>query len=87
MQSLNIAGRKAHFLLQTMGQQKVVPAFECSDLEVSGLESNLFYNLPDLFIQNKIPVIADFIVIEGDLAKLPNLSNIRIPSIRLMWTC
>lgn len=82
MQKLNLAGRRTHFLLQTMGQERVVPAYECSGLEVSGLETNLFYKLPEVLTQKKMPVTVDNIVTEGDLAKWPYLSKVRIPSIK-----
>ena len=82
MQRLNLTGRQTHILLKTMGQEGVVPAYECTGLEVSGLETNLFYKLPEVLTQKKMPVNTDSIVTEGDLAKWPYLSKVRIPSIK-----
>lgn len=42
MQKLNISGKITNFLLTTMGQEKVVPAYSLSGMEVSGLEENNF---------------------------------------------
>ena len=81
MQRLNIAGRRTSFLLQTMGQERVVPAYSLSSLEVSGLENNLFYKLPKVLTQKKMPVSPDNIVKEEDLAKWPFLSEVKIPSL------
>ena len=81
MQRLNIAGRRTSFLLQTMGQERVVPAYSLSSLEVSGLENNLFYRLPEVLTQKKMPVSPDNIVKEEDLAKWPFLSEVKIPSL------
>ncbi|KAK0139489.1 hypothetical protein N1851_023681 [Merluccius polli] len=81
MQRLNIAGRRTSFLLQTMGQERVVPAYSLSSLEVSGLENNLFYKLPEVLTQKKMPVSLDNIVKEEDLAKWPYLSEVKIPSL------
>ena len=81
MQRLNIAGRRTSFRLQTMGQERVVPAYSLSSLEVSGLENNLFYKLPEVLTQKKMPVSPDNIVKEEDLAKWPYLSEVKIPSL------
>ena len=40
MQRLNIKGQRTHFLLRTMGQETVVPAYSLTGLEVSGLDSS-----------------------------------------------
>lgn len=82
MQRLNLAGRRTHFLLQTMGQERVVPAYSVSGLEVSGIDEHLFYRLPETLTQGKMPVNADNILTEGDLAKWPYLAKIKIPSIK-----
>ena len=81
MQRLNIAGRRTSFRLQTMGQERVVPAYSLSSLEVSGLENNLFYKLPEVLTQKKMPVSPDNIVKDEDLAKWPYLSEVKIPSL------
>ena len=54
MQRLNLAGRRTNFLLQTMGQERVVPAYSLSGVEIAGLETNLFYKLPEVLTQRNI---------------------------------
>lgn len=42
MQKLNISGKPVTFLLSTMGQQAIVPAYSLTGLEVSSLDGNNF---------------------------------------------
>ncbi len=65
---------------QKMRQERVVPMYESSDLVGSGLETNLFYKLPEVITQKKKPVSAHSIVTEGFLTKWTYLSNVQIPS-------
>lgn len=81
MQKLNITGKRTHFLLKTMGQEKVVPAHSLLGLEVSGLEENNFYLLPEVLTQKKMPVTADNIATAADVKRWPHLSKVHIPSI------
>ncbi len=81
MQRLNLTGRRTNFLLQTMGQERVVSAYSVSGLEISGLETNHFYKLPEILTQKEMPVSTNNIVTEGDLAKWPYLSKVKIPSL------
>ena len=53
---LNIRGRRTVILLRTMGQEKVVGSHIISDLEVAGLDSDWFYELPDIYTQKSMPV-------------------------------
>lgn len=77
MQRLSLARRQTHFLLQTMGQEKVVPVYSVSGLEVSGIDDNLFYKLPETLTQKKMPVSADNILTKEYLAKWPYLAKIK----------
>lgn len=52
MRRLNLAGRPTRLILETMGQERVVPAYSVSGLEVSGINDNLFYKLPETFTQS-----------------------------------
>lgn len=81
MQRLGLSGKQTHFLLQTMGQERVVPANLLFDLEVSSMDSNVFYKLPEVLTQKKMPVSADSIVSEGELAKWSYLAKVQIPSL------
>jgi len=82
MQKLNITGRRTNFLLFTMGQETVVPAFSLTGLEVSDLDSNCFYRLPEVLTQMKMPVTLDNMVRPEDLASWPYLSKVHIPSLK-----
>ncbi len=42
---------KTNILLQTMSQDKSVPSYTVSGLEVSSLEENDFIPLPDIYTQ------------------------------------
>ena len=81
MQRLNITGRKASFLLRTMGQEKVVPTSALNGLEVAGLGSNSFYSLPEVLTQDKMPVTTSNIVTQEELQKWPYLFDVQIPCI------
>ncbi|XDV39580.1 hypothetical protein PO909_008806 [Leuciscus waleckii] len=45
-----------------MGQERVVPAKLLFDLEVSSVDSSVFYKLPEVLTQKKMPVSSDSIV-------------------------
>lgn len=81
MQNLHITGKITNILLQTLGQEAVVPAYTLAGLEISGIEGKQFYTLPDVFAQKKMPVTADNIVILEELTNWPYLSRIHISKI------
>ncbi len=81
MRKLNVTGRRANFLLSTMGQRTVVPAYSLAGLEVSDLDSNDFHVLPEVLTQTKMPVTVDNMVTPEELAKWPYLSKVNIPTI------
>lgn len=82
MKQLRVAGRKTNFLLSTMGQKTVVPAYSLTGLEISGLNSNDFHVLPEVLTQTKMPVSVDNMIIPEELEKWPYLSKIDIPIIK-----
>lgn len=82
MQKLNVTGRRTSLLLRTMGQEKIVPAYSLTDLEITGLDSNDFLMLPEIFTQKEMPVTVEDMVTPEDLTKWPYLSKIHIPSIK-----
>ena len=59
MSQLNIQGRKTNIWLQTMSNEKRVPTYVVSGLEISGLDGGSFTQLPDVFTQKEMPVTAD----------------------------
>ncbi len=81
MQRLNLSGRKTQFLLQTMGQERVVPVNVLSGLEVSAIDGNIFYQLPDTLTQKQMPVSSDSMVSKRDLSKWPYLKKVTVPRI------
>ncbi len=82
MQELNVRGRRANFLLRTMGQEKVVPTYTLTGLEVSGLNSECYYQLPNVLTQREMPVTSDNIITQEGLARWSYLSAIQIPCIK-----
>ncbi|XP_030596228.1 uncharacterized protein LOC115787620 [Archocentrus centrarchus] len=81
MQRLNISGKRTQFLLKTMGQEKIVPAYSLFGIEVSGLDGNNFYPLPEVLTQKQKPVTSDDIVSTADMERWPYLSKVHIPTI------
>lgn len=59
MNRLNLMGKKLGILLRTMGQEKKVDSYKLSDLEVAGLDSDIFCDLPEIFTQRSMPVHRD----------------------------
>lgn len=82
MQKLNVTGRKTNFLLSTMGQRKVVPAYSLTGLEVSDLDGSDFHLLPEVLTQSKMPVTVDNMMTSEELAKWPHLSKVKIQRIK-----
>ena len=56
MNRLNLSGRRSDILLRTMGQEKVVNSHIVMDLEVAGLDTDCFCELPELFTQKCMAV-------------------------------
>ena len=81
MNKLNITGRRTGILLRTMGQAKVVDSHIVSDLEVAGLDTDCFCELPDVFTQKYMPVSQGNIPRLKDLRKWPNLKHLKIMEI------
>lgn len=56
MDRLNLSGRKTKIILRTMGQERIVDSCIVSDLEVAGLESGWYCEMPDVFTHCGMPV-------------------------------
>lgn len=52
---LGLPGTKTKILLHTIGQEKVVDSHVASYLEVSGLDNDVYCEIPKLFVQNRMP--------------------------------
>ena len=64
-----------------MSNEKRVPTYVVSGLEISGLDGDNFTQLPDVFTQKEMPVTADNIPSKQDLARWPYLKRVNIPEI------
>ncbi|XP_026039874.1 uncharacterized protein LOC112431628 [Maylandia zebra] len=82
MDKLNIAGRRTKILLRTMGQEKVVDSFIVPELEVAGLDSDMYCDMPNLFTQHKMPVDIGNISNQQDLVDWPHLKHVHLPEIK-----
>lgn len=64
-----------------MDNQRSVSSSILTGLEVSSLDNDIFYSLPEVFTQEKMPVSKDNIITEGDLKKWLYLKGVKIPQI------
>ncbi len=87
MRKLNITGRKTNILIQTMSQDKSVPSYIVSGLEVSSLEENDFIPLPEIYTQQSIPIGSSNIPTKEELPKWPYLNKVQILRIPARWSC
>ncbi|KAI7814202.1 hypothetical protein IRJ41_010024 [Triplophysa rosa] len=81
MNDLNIRGRKNNIFLRTMGQEQSVSCNAVTGLEISGIGSNSFFPLPEVYKQKKMPVNSDNIITQKELSKWPYLDRVNIPHI------
>ncbi len=81
MDRLNLSGRKTKILLRTMGQERIVDSCIVSDLEVAGLDSDWYCEMPDIFTQREMPVNRSNIPRQEDLHKWPHLKYVCLPAI------
>ncbi|KAJ8357950.1 hypothetical protein AAFF_G00048870 [Aldrovandia affinis] len=79
MRQLNIRGRKTEIILRTMGQEKPVHSYILPDLEVCGLETRDYIDLPKVFIHRDIPVKKENILRQEDVQRWPYLKEVQIP--------
>lgn len=81
MNKLNLSGKKRQILLCTMGQERVVKSYVLTGLEVAGLDSDQFCQLPCTYTQQKMPVNRSNIPHQNDLGRWPHLRNVHLPEI------
>lgn len=81
MEKLDLSGKKTKILLRTMGQEKVVESYMASSLEVAGLDSNAYCEVPKMFTQQEMPVKRSNIPRQKDLEKWPHLKHVCLPEI------
>lgn len=81
MAALNTSGKRVKVLLKTMGEERPVPSYKISGLEVAALKGTTFLTLPDVFSQESIPVTQDNIPTEEDLKEWPYLKEVELEPI------
>lgn len=81
MTRLNARGKKTGILLKTLGQERAVNSYKITGLEVAGLNSDIFLDLPDVYTQQTIPVTKDNVPKQQELRKWPHLNDVSISSI------
>lgn len=78
---LGLTGKKSRILLRTMGQEKVVSSYVVSGLEVAGLQSDSFCELPKTYTQQHMPVHKGNIPRNADLQRWTYLESVQLPEI------
>lgn len=81
MTKLKLQGRRSSILLRTMGQRKVVGTNIVSGLEVAGLDSSHFCDLPGIYTQKTMPVHQGNIPHQKDIEQWSHLNNVHLPKI------
>ncbi|KAK0150310.1 hypothetical protein N1851_008772 [Merluccius polli] len=76
MKRLKAKGRKTEILLQTLGQERLVPSYQLTGLEVGNLEGDMYLDLPKVYTQEKIPVSKENLPTQKDLRRWPHLNGI-----------
>jgi len=82
MRKLHLNGRKTNICLLTMSPKTTVSSYVISNLEISSLDGNHFYELPEVYTQKQMPVSQANMVNQEDLSKWPYLEDIQIPYIQ-----
>ncbi len=81
MNRLGLSGKRTNILLRTMGQEKVTTTHVVSGLEVAGLNEEDFWELPDAYTQETMPVHSGNIPKQKDLQGWPYLKHVNLPDI------
>ena len=83
MNKLNLSGRSSSILLRTMGQEKIVETHIVPDLEIAGLDSDCYCELPNTYTQKNMPVHRGNIPQQEDIQRWPHLGPVLRPVIDL----
>lgn len=81
MDELNIRGKRVNILLRTMGQEQSVSCNVVTGLEISGINNNNLFSLPEVYTQKKMPVNSDNIVTQEEISKWPYLDRVKLTHI------
>lgn len=77
-----MAGKRIEIFLKTMEWEKPIKTFQLSNLEVSGLDSDYFIEMPENFTQSSISVSQKNIPREEDIKKWLYMKDARLCSIK-----
>ena len=81
IQSLGITGRSEKICLQTLaGSVKGYDRISC-ELEVSGLDGEMYYTIPNVFSINEIPVRPNLVLTQRKILELPHLKGIKLDTL------
>ena len=80
-EKLGLKGKPANILLRTMGHQKIVGTTILTGLEVSGMDSNDFIQLPNTLTHNTMPVSRLNIPRQEDVERWSYLRNVKLHNI------
>ena len=78
LRQLQTTGSRTSILLRTMNKEQVINTSMVTGMEISGLESNEYLELPEVYTHTVIPVKAENIPNPEDW---PYLSEVKIPQI------
>ncbi len=81
MKELNMSGKRVNIFLRTMGQEQSASCNVIDGFEISGINSNHFFPLPDVY-KKKMPVSSGDIITQKELCKWSYLDKVRIPYIQ-----
>ena len=80
-QSLGITGRSKKICLQTLaGSVKGYDGISC-ELEVSGLDGEVYYTISNVFSIDEIPVRPNLVPMQRKILKLPHLKGIKLDTL------
>lgn len=81
LRQLQQTGRTTDILLRTMVKVQLVKTATVSDLEICSIDSNNYFDLPDTYMQDEIPVKKENIPTDKDLEQWPYLKEVKLHQI------
>ena len=82
MRRLNLTGKRSKICLLTMSPKTTVSTYIVDELEISGLNGERYYALPNVYTQKTIPATTASIIKSETIKKWPYLDHIVIPEIQ-----
>ena len=81
LRQLQTTGSRTSVLLRTMNKEQVIKTSRVTGMEISGLESNEYLELPEVYSHTVIPVKPENIPKQEDVKQWPYLHEVKIPHI------